>query len=190
MFLLTFINFEREREQGRGRKRVGHTEFDGGSWLWAFSTESNVGLELTNHGVMSWADVGLLKDWATQVPRSYGSYPFSVDILYHIDWFANIEPPLQFGNKSHWIVGNIYTCYIFFLDCTLYCYITSSSVSCYLLFFKCIFSDTSIATPAFVFSSLLTPYVSRLEHSFHVPSKKWLICIYVLPFYYPFSCFF
>ena len=55
---------ERERELGRGREREGDT----GSRLRVVCTESDVGLELMNHEIMTWDEVGRLTDWATQVP--------------------------------------------------------------------------------------------------------------------------
>ena len=46
---------EREREQGRGKEIEGDTESEAGSRLLAVSTEPNVGLEPTKHGIMTWA---------------------------------------------------------------------------------------------------------------------------------------
>ena len=57
IYLFLVFIFEAERE--------GDAEFEAGSRLWAVSTESNVGLELTNHEIMTWAEVGHLTDWAT-----------------------------------------------------------------------------------------------------------------------------
>ena len=64
-FFLMFI-FERERESVSrgGAEREGDTESEAGSSLWAVRTEPNVGLELMNHEVMTWAKVGCLTDWA------------------------------------------------------------------------------------------------------------------------------
>ena len=47
MFLCLFIYLERQREQGRGRKRILNTERIL-SRLCAVSTESDIGLELMN----------------------------------------------------------------------------------------------------------------------------------------------
>ena len=75
-----FLNFylflkERERERqsmsGVGAEREGDTESEAGSRLWAVSTKPNAGLELTNHEIMTWAEVGRLTDWATQAPQKY-----------------------------------------------------------------------------------------------------------------------
>ena len=73
---------EREREWGRNREREGDTESEAGSRLRAVSTESNVGLELTDRGLeltdrglelngprdRDLAEVGRLTDCATQAP--------------------------------------------------------------------------------------------------------------------------
>ena len=67
-FSLMFI-FERETHRtGAGKEqREGDTEFQVGSRLWAVSTEPDVGLELTNCEIMTWAEVGRSTDWATQL---------------------------------------------------------------------------------------------------------------------------
>ena len=57
-----------EHEQGRGRETEGDTESEADSKLWAVSMEPNVGLELTNHDIMTGAEVGRLTEWATQEP--------------------------------------------------------------------------------------------------------------------------
>ena len=64
-----FIYFWRKERQsmgGGGAEREGDTESEMGFRLWAVSTEPDVGLELTNHEIMTWAEVGRLTDWATQ----------------------------------------------------------------------------------------------------------------------------
>ena len=69
-FFLMFIFFLRQRDRawtGEGQ-REGDTESETGSRLWAVSTEPDVGLELTDREIMTWAEVGHLTDWATQVP--------------------------------------------------------------------------------------------------------------------------
>ena len=53
-----------EHELGKGRKR--ETESEAGSRLWAVNTEPDPGQELTNHEIMTWAEVGHLTNWATQ----------------------------------------------------------------------------------------------------------------------------
>ena len=52
---------------GGGSEREGDTESEAGSRLWAV-TEPDAGLELTDREIMTWAEVGRLTDWATQVP--------------------------------------------------------------------------------------------------------------------------
>ena len=59
---------ERERTRREGAEREGDTESEAGSRLWAVSTESDVGLELTNREIMTWAEVGRSTDWGTQAP--------------------------------------------------------------------------------------------------------------------------
>ena len=70
-FFLMFI-FEREREtehgQGGGRERGRHRT-QSSSRLCADSTEPNTGLKFTNREMMTWAKVGRLTDWATQMPQ-------------------------------------------------------------------------------------------------------------------------
>ena len=66
-----FIYFwERERQSvsWEGTDREGDIESKAGSRLWAVSTEPDVGLELTNGEIMTWAEVGRLTDGATQAP--------------------------------------------------------------------------------------------------------------------------
>ena len=79
-FFLTFIYFwDRERDRawtGEGQ-REGYTESETGSRLWAVSTEPDVGLELTDREIMTWAEVGCLTDWATQVPQICYALMFS-----------------------------------------------------------------------------------------------------------------
>ena len=48
---------ETEYEQVGEREREGDPESKAGSRLWAVSTEANAGLELTNHEIMTWAEV-------------------------------------------------------------------------------------------------------------------------------------
>ena len=68
-FLIYFLFFifekEREHKQRRGRER--ETESEAGSRL-RTAAETNVGLELVNYKIMTWADVRCLTDWATQAP--------------------------------------------------------------------------------------------------------------------------
>ena len=59
--------FERERQNMSrgGAEREGDTESKADSRLWVVSTEPDVGLELRNHEIMTWAGVGCSTDWAT-----------------------------------------------------------------------------------------------------------------------------
>ena len=41
-----------------GAEREEDTESKAGSGLWAVSTEPDAGLELTDHEIMTWAEVG------------------------------------------------------------------------------------------------------------------------------------
>ena len=66
MFLFIFET-ESEHKWGRGTERERKTESEADSRLWAVSTERDVGLELKNHDIMTWARVGPSTDWATQV---------------------------------------------------------------------------------------------------------------------------
>ena len=64
---------ETERELGRGREKGRHRIWNKLQALscqhkaWV-STKPDVGLKLTNCKIMTWAEVGCLTDWATQVP--------------------------------------------------------------------------------------------------------------------------
>ena len=55
---------------GGGAEKEGDTEAEASFRLWTDSTEPDVGLQLTNHEIMIWAEVkvGCLTDWATQAP--------------------------------------------------------------------------------------------------------------------------
>ena len=64
-----FLETETEREGGGGEEIEGYTDSEAGSRLWGVSTEPDMGLKLTNREIMTWAEVGSLTDWATQVPQ-------------------------------------------------------------------------------------------------------------------------
>ena len=66
-FLFLMFIFETV-PSGGGAEREGDTESETGSRLWAVSTEPDAGLELTDREIMTWAEVGCLTNWATQVP--------------------------------------------------------------------------------------------------------------------------
>ena len=50
---------------GGGAEREGDTELEAGSRLWAISPEPDAELELTDHEIVTLAEVGRLTDWAT-----------------------------------------------------------------------------------------------------------------------------
>ena len=54
---------------GGWAEREGDTESEAGSKFWAVSTEPDAGLKLMNFEIMTWAEVGHLTNWATQVPQ-------------------------------------------------------------------------------------------------------------------------
>ena len=64
-----FWDRERRSMNRRGPEREGDTESEAGSWLWAVSTESDAGLELTDGEIMTWGEVGRTTNWATQAPH-------------------------------------------------------------------------------------------------------------------------
>ena len=100
-FFLKFYLFLRERERetepewGRGRE-WGDTESKAGSRLWAVSIEPDVGLELTGHKIVTWAEVGCLTDWATQAPH----------ILNGIN--SRLDPTEEKHSKLEYIAIEIY----------------------------------------------------------------------------------
>ena len=63
--------FERQSMSGGGAGREEDTEPKTGSRLHAVSTEPDMGLELSDREIMTWASVGRSTDWATQVPLIY-----------------------------------------------------------------------------------------------------------------------
>ena len=68
-----FIYFwerQKQSESRAGAEREKDTESEAGSRLRAVSTEPDVGLKLTDHEIMTWAEVGRLADRATQASLS------------------------------------------------------------------------------------------------------------------------
>ena len=65
-FFIYFWDTEIQSMNGGGAEREGDTESETGSRLWAVSTESDTGLELTDREIMTWAKVRRLTDQATQ----------------------------------------------------------------------------------------------------------------------------
>ena len=86
---------------GGGTETEEDTGSETGSRLWAVSTEPDAGLELTNRKIMTWAEVGRLTDWATQVPpESYIFYLYIFKIaplenipMARVPSFTVIFPP-------------------------------------------------------------------------------------------------
>ena len=70
IYFFKFIYFERER----GREKIPGRLCTG-------SAESNVGLKLTNHEIMSWAKVGHLTNWAIQLKR------LLLALLSNVNWW-------------------------------------------------------------------------------------------------------
>ena len=70
---------------GGRSEREGGTESEAGSRLRAVSTEPDTGLELVNHKIMTWAEVGHLTDWATQAPLKLD---FQADSLLRLSTLA------------------------------------------------------------------------------------------------------
>ena len=76
-YIYLFFWRERQRASRGGAEREGDTESEAGSSLRAVSTEPDAGLELTDHEIMTWAEVGRLTHWAFQAPQIN-------DILIHV----------------------------------------------------------------------------------------------------------
>ena len=72
-----------EHEWGRGRKR-GRQNLKQ-TRLRAVSTEPDMGLELMNHEIMTWAKVGCLTDWAIQAPLIIIILKFFLMFIYFWD---------------------------------------------------------------------------------------------------------
>ena len=84
-----FIYFwerERENKQGRGTERGRKTIPKG---LCADSKQHDAGLELINHEIITWAKVGCLTEWATQVPLTT-KFNAKIDITYSFFFYKKI----------------------------------------------------------------------------------------------------
>ena len=66
-FFNVYLLLERQNMSRKGTEREGDTESKAGSRLWAVSPETDTGLKLVNHKIMTLAEVGCLTEWATQV---------------------------------------------------------------------------------------------------------------------------
>ena len=54
-----------------GAQRKGDKESEAGSRLWAVGTEPDVGLELTDSKIVTWAEVRRSTNWATKVSQRF-----------------------------------------------------------------------------------------------------------------------
>ena len=87
MISLNVCLWERDRQSARwgvgGAESEGDTESEASSWLWAVSTEPDVGLEPTSREIMTWAKVGRLTDWATQAPLTSFVFTAFASLSFH-----------------------------------------------------------------------------------------------------------
>ena len=63
---IDFWEIERQSMRDGGAERKGDTHSEAGCGLRAASTEADVGLELADREIMTWAEVRRFTDWATQ----------------------------------------------------------------------------------------------------------------------------
>ena len=68
-----------EREREREWMNEWMNESEAGSRLRAVGVEPDVGLEPTNHEIMTWAEVGHLINWSTQAPQVVLSSEFRAE---------------------------------------------------------------------------------------------------------------
>ena len=73
---------QRQSKNGGGAEREGDTEPEAGSRLWAISPEPNTGLELMDHEIVTWAEVGRPTDWATQAPQEMNG-------IFKVHWYKD-----------------------------------------------------------------------------------------------------
>ena len=74
LFKKKYVHFwERQREREKEQAGEGQRERETQN-LKQVSTEPDVGLELTNPEIMTWAEVGYSTDWATQKPQKFGYF--------------------------------------------------------------------------------------------------------------------
>ena len=128
---LTFIHFwetETGCESGRA-EREGDTGSEAGFSIWAVRAEHDMELEPMNREIMTWAEIGHLIDWATQVPLSVFLYLVSVGV-------------------NHWVT--VYPCLV-----SLSCFISTSEHKPFSKIFKAIFYDILLLLNSITLSSLL-----------------------------------
>ena len=87
---ILMLIFERERKSESmsrgGAEREGDTDSKAGSRFWAVSTEPDAGLEPTNGEIMTWAEVGRLTVWATQVPLKEHKTERCLSVSFVLEW--------------------------------------------------------------------------------------------------------
>ena len=86
-----------------GTEREGDTECEAGSRLWAVNTMPDVGLEITDCEIMTWAKVSCWTNWDTQAPLCSFRDQFSELLLIDfgtIPWNRNM-------NSFHWLFGDV-----------------------------------------------------------------------------------
>ena len=73
-----------------GAERDGDTESEAGSRPWALNPEPNVGLELMNREIMTWAEVRCSTDRATQAPQKLTNFKVAelMDLLSNASAFV------------------------------------------------------------------------------------------------------
>ena len=72
LFFTVYLFLRQSQSTSRGRaEREGDTELEADSRVWAVSTEPDVGLELAECEIVTWAKVGRFANWATQVPHEH-----------------------------------------------------------------------------------------------------------------------
>ena len=80
---------------GGGSEREGDRESETGSGLRAVSTEPDAGLELTDHEIMTRAEVGRFTDRATQAPQGFLLFKAEESSLHVTTTFPLSPQPLM-----------------------------------------------------------------------------------------------
>ena len=90
---------ERQSVSRGGAERVGDTEPEASSRIWAVSTEPNMTLEPRNHEIMTWAKAGHSTDWATQAPLKN---PFWIQTIWMWKLCLNYKVQGCLGGSVNW----------------------------------------------------------------------------------------
>ena len=128
--------YERERERERERQRWAgegqterETESEAGSRLRDISTELDMGLELTNCEIMTWAEGRRLTDWATQVPQEICTFRALKSFETYPDWRGVVSwscpSGIELGGGGTLMQGR----YHYFKDVLHFCLEYGSSVN-------------------------------------------------------------